>query len=122
MFRKNSGIEKFQAKEGGEASRFYRNFYLTGPKKLRHGTILCFRKFLVGQNILWIRGGVSRFPVEIFMSHSAENFREGILLFSRKFLGSKRFMGEKGGITFSRLKYFVSQCRKTSYRNPLVFH
>ena len=68
------------------------------------------------------KGGVSRFPVEIFMSHSAENFREGILLFSRKFLGSKRFMGEKGGITFSRLKYFVSQCRKTSYRNPLVFH
>ena len=57
MFRKNSGIEKFQAKEG-ETSPFCRNFfYLTGPKKLRQGTILCFRKFLLGNKLLWIRGG-----------------------------------------------------------------
>ena len=203
MLRKNSGIEKFQVKEG-EASRFCRKlFYLTGPKKLRHGTILCFRKILVGKNILWIRGGggyhdfpskflshctekflwrtlscfrkillskilmhrrgrgiavlsnifvsqdrneklckgtllfsgnflvskkiwvrrgVSRFSVEIFTSHSAENFRKGILLFLRKFLVSKIFMDEKGGITFFRLNLFVLLYRKTSYRKPLVFH
>ena len=57
MFRKNSGIENFQAKEGGSFTVFSKFFYLTGPKKLRQGTILCFRKFLVGKNILWIRGG-----------------------------------------------------------------
>ena len=31
-------------------------------------------------------GGVSRFSVGVFLSHSAENFRKGILLFSRNFL------------------------------------
>ena len=68
MFRKNSGIENFQPKEG-EASRFCRKFsYLTGPKKLRQGTILCFRKFLVGKNFLWIRGGISLYSVEVFVS------------------------------------------------------
>ena len=40
---------------------------------------------------------MSRFSVEIFMSHSAEKFRKGILLFLRKFLVSKSFMDEKGG-------------------------
>ena len=64
---------------------------------------------------LWIRGGISRFSVEIFMSHSAENFRKEILLFLRKFLVSKSFMDEKGGITFFRRKFFVSQCRKISW-------
>ena len=40
---------------------------------------------------------MSRFSVEIFMSHSAEKFRKGILLFFRKFLVSESFMGEKRG-------------------------
>ena len=83
MFRKNSGIEKFQAKEG-EASRVCRNFfYLTGPKKLRQGTILCFRKFLVGKNILWIRGG------------------GGITIFRRSFCLTvpKYFLGEDFGVS-----------------------
>ena len=204
MFRKNSGIEKFQAKEG-EASRLCRKFfYLTGPKKLRQGTTLCFRNFLVGKNILWIRGGgyhdfpskflshcteifhwrtlwcftkkifyrkfscigegggwhhgfvnfflshrtetksfvkepfcfrnfsgieknlwirggLSRFSVEFFMSHSAEKFLEGILLFLRKFLVSKSFMDEKGGITFFRRNFLVSQCRKISWASLRCF-
>ena len=34
-------------------------------------------------------GRVSRFSVEIFMSHTAKNFRKGILLFLRKFLFQK---------------------------------
>ena len=80
MFRKNSGIEKFQAKEE-EASRFSRNFfYLTGPKRLRQGTILCFRKFLVGKNILWIRGGVS---VEVFVSLYRNISLENTLVFQK---------------------------------------
>ena len=81
VFRKNSGIEKFQAKEG------------------KSFTVLS----------------------KIFLSHSAQKFRKGFLLVLRKFLVSKSFMDEKGGITIFRLKIFVSQCRKTSYRNPLVF-
>ena len=37
--------------------------------------------------------GFSLFSVEIFMSHSAENFRKGILLFLRNFFGFKKFYG-----------------------------
>ena len=64
---------------------------------------------------LWIRGGISRFSVEIFMSHSTEKIREhpfnvsenlgyrkilciigGITIFRRKFLVSKSYMDEEG--------------------------
>ena len=45
---------------------------------------------------------MSRLSVEIFMSHSAENFRKGTQLFLRKFLVTKKTMNENGGITFFR--------------------
>ena len=98
------------------ASRFCRNFLSQGPKRkaLKRNPSV-FRKFSGIEKNLWIRGGISRFSVEIFMSHSAENFRKGILLFLRKFLVSKSFMNEKGGITFFRRKFLVSQCRKFSW-------
>ena len=38
--------------------------------------MLCFRKFPVAKKFMDKRGGgVSRFPVEKVLSHSAENFR-----------------------------------------------
>ena len=38
--------------------------------------MLCFRKFPVGKKFMDERGGgESRFSVENFLSHSAENFR-----------------------------------------------
>ena len=73
-------VSKIFKQRRGEASRFCRNFfYLTGPKKLRQGTILCFRKFLVGKNILWIRrrggGGVYHvFSSKIFGPTVPKNF------------------------------------------------
>ena len=85
-------------------------------------TLLFFIKFLISKkNMDKIRGGISRFSVEIFMSHSAENFRKGILLFLRKFLVPKSFMNEKGGITFFRPKFLVSQCRKVSWASLQCF-
>ena len=55
-----------------------KNFRLT-TEKLRRGTLLCFIKFLVSKKFMDKRGreGVSRFSVENFLSHSAENFRRG---------------------------------------------
>ena len=47
---------KFSSKGGGSCRVLSNFFYLTAPIKLRQGTILCFRKFLVGRNNLWIRG------------------------------------------------------------------
>ena len=58
-------------------------------EKLCKGTLLFSGNFLVSKKKLWIRRGISRFSVEIFMSHTAENFRRGILLFLRKFLFQK---------------------------------
>ena len=103
MFRKNFGIENFQAKEG-EASRFCQIFfYLTGPKKLRQGTILCFRKLLVGKSILWIRGvGVLRFSVENFLSDCTKIFHWRTFWCFRKILLSKIFMPKRGASRFCR--------------------
>ena len=59
---------KFPSKGAGKLHGFVEIFYLTGPKKLRQGTILCFRKFLVGKKFLWIRGwgGYHNFPSRSF--------------------------------------------------------
>ena len=124
MFRNNSGIENFQAKER-EASRFCRNFfYLTGPKKIRQGTILCFRKFLVGKNILWITGGgggYHNFPLK-FSSHCTEIFHWRTLWCFRKILSSKNFMHRRGGHHgFLKTFRLTRPKRKVLYRNLSVF-
>ena len=49
-------------------------------EKFRRGTLLgCFRKLPVAKKFMEKRGGggVSRFSVENFLSHSAESFRKG---------------------------------------------
>ena len=114
---------KFSCIGGGGASRFCRNFlsHRTETKSFVKEPF-CFPEIFWYRKKFMDKRGLSRFSVEIFMSHNAENFRKGILLFLRKFLVSKNFMDEKEGITFFRRKFFVSQCRKTSYRNPLRFH
>ena len=65
---------KFSSKGGGSFTVSSKFFHLTGPKKLRQGTILCFRKFLVGKKFLWIRGWGGGVRVSRF---SVENFRRG---------------------------------------------
>ena len=116
MFRKNSGIENFQAKEG-EASRFCRNFfYLTGPKKLRQGTLLCSRKILVSKNVRDKRGGeYHNFPSKIFCLTVPKDFVEepfSVSLIS----GIENFHASEGYATiFDFLSnFFVSQCPKIS--------
>ena len=85
-------------RRGGGASRFYRNFlsHRTETKSFVKEPF-CFPENFWYRKKIWIRGGISRFSVEIFVSHSAEKFRKGILLCLRKFLVSKNFMDEKGG-------------------------
>ena len=81
-------------------------------EKLCKGTLLLSGNFLVSKKNLWIRGGISRFSVEIFMSHSAENFCKGILLFLRRFLVTKSFMNEKGVSRFSVEKFWSHSAEK----------
>ena len=47
---------------------------------------------------------MSRFSVEIFLSHSVEKFRKGTLLCFTKFLVAKKFMdeGEGGGRNYQK--------------------
>ena len=65
---------------------------------------LVFQKiFGMGKNYGWEvgGGGVSRFPVGNFLSHTAEMHREGTLLCFRKFRASKNFMHIKGVSRFA---------------------
>ena len=61
-------------------------------------------------------GAVSRFSVEIFLSHSTETFRRIKLLCFRKFVVSRNFMdrGGRWSITIFHRNFIVSQYRKTS--------
>ena len=71
------------------------------------------RKFLVSKKNLWIRGGKSRFSVDIFMPHSAEKFCGHPFNVSEN-LGYRKNLCIIEGITFFRRKFLVSQCRKIS--------
>ena len=91
---------------------FVEFFCPTGPKrKVSWRNLSVFRIFLVSKKKLWIRGGLSRFSVEIFTSHIAENFREGILLFGEKFWFQKVLWIKRG---LSR--FFVGIFRSHSAR------
>ena len=80
VFQKIS--KKFMDKGGGEFQDFLSKiFCLTVPKiSVGGGGVWSFSVSLVsGIEKVWIRGegGVSRFSIENFLSHSAENFRGG---------------------------------------------
>ena len=96
MFRKNSGIEKFQANEGGSFTVLSKIFFLTGPKNPRQGTILCLKISGREKYFMDKRGGVSRFSVEKFLSDYQNISLENTLVF-QKILLSKIFMHRGGG-------------------------
>ena len=80
-------VSKSFKQRRGEASRFgLKFFYLTEPKKLRQGTILCFRKFLVGNKFLWIRrgGGITIFRPKVFISLFQNISLENTLVFQEE--------------------------------------
>ena len=77
------------------------NFLSQRTKKLRNGSLLCFRNFLVWRKFMDKRWrGASRFSVENFLFHSAKKFRERTLQFFRKFW-YRSFLHRKGISLFS---------------------
>ena len=74
-------LSKISCIGGGRGITVSSNFFVSQDRneKLCKGTFLFSGIFLVSKKI-WIRGGLSRFSVEIFMSHSAEKFHRGTLL------------------------------------------
>ena len=74
---------------------------------------------------------VSRFPVDFFLSHSAEKFRRGEFFSVSLISGFEKICIRGGGggggggrvrgsIKIYRRNLFVSQCRNFSYVNPSV--
>ena len=117
---------KVSSKGGGSFTALSKIFLShRTEEKLSQGTTLCFRKFLVEKNILWIRGGggggrYHDFPSK-FLSHCNEIFHWRTLwCFTKKFFYRKLSCigGGGGGITVLS-KFFVSQDRKNCAREPL---
>ena len=70
----------------------------------------CFRKFPVAKKFMDKKGGgVSRFSVENFLSHSAENFRRGESFSVSLISGIEKFHASEGYVTiFDFLSKFFS--------------
>ena len=107
-------------------SIFCRNFFVSQCRTYSqvNPSVLCFRKFPVAKKFMDKKGGISRFSVENFLSHSAENFRRRILyccidLGYRKSLDKKWGGGEYQDFL---LKIFCLTVPKISVGNPLLLH
>ena len=103
------------------ASRFCRNFLSHRTEtKIFVKEPFCFPEKLWYPKKLWIRGGISRFSVENFWSHSAEKFRGHLFNVSEN-LGCGKTLCIIGGITFFRQKFLVSQCRQILWASLQCF-
>ena len=118
----NFGYRKSLDKRGGEYQYFLsKSFCLTVPK-ISVG--LSFVVALVSGTgkVCRRRGGVSSFSVEIFLSHSAENFRRGIPYCCINF-GYRKSLDKRGGeYQDFQSKSFCLTVPKISVGNPLLLH
>ena len=108
-FKKTLVSKIFMHGRGGHHG-FVENFLSHRTEKLRKGSLLRFRNFLVWKKIMDKRWGVSQFSVGNFSSHSAKKFRSGTLLYFKKILVSKILMNRRGASWFYR--FFLSHRTK----------
>ena len=100
---------------------FCGKFFVSQYQKLRMGTFLFFRTFLLSEIFLekMVGGCITIFPQK-FLSHIAERKRTGIFEYSADFGCLINFC--IGGVSHNFFRrFFVSHYRKTSQRNPSVF-
>ena len=106
--------------------KFIRKFFVSQCQKSLQGnpSVMCFRNFPVAKSFLDKQWGVSRFSVENFLSHSAENIRRGTFLCFTKFLVSNKIMDRRGegGMEHHKFlsKYFCLTVPKHFVEEP--FH
>ena len=104
----------------GGLSRFpFKNFLSQSAKKLRRGTLLCFRKFQVTKNFLPKRG-ILRFSKEELSLDSSEKLCRRTLLWFKKLVVSKnlwitRVAGEWRTITTCRLNHSAQNFRRGTF-------
>ena len=116
----NFGYRKSLKKRGGEHQVFPSKIFCHTVPKISVGEF--FTVAIISDiEKVWIReGGVSRFSVENFLSHSAEKFRRGILYCCNNFGYRESLDRRRGSIKVFRRKFFVSQCRKIPQGNFLL--
>ena len=120
IFALYSGTEKVWIRRWEYQDFPSRKFCLTVPKTYvgESFTVALF----FGSEKVWIGGGggVSRFSVEIFSSHGAENFGRGILYCCGNF-GYRKCWDKKGGVSRFSVENFLSHGDgKTSVRESFV--
>ena len=114
-FQKNSLSKKiFMHRKGGHhnLSKIFASQYRN--EKLCKGTLLFSRKFRVSKNFMPKRG-ISRFSIEILVSHSTYKLRMETLLCFTKLLVSENFMNKRGGgVSRFSVEYFCLKVPKSS--------
>ena len=100
---------------------FRSKFFVSQYRKISLGNTSVYQKISGSEKFYASeRGeGVSRFSVENFLSHSAENFRRGILYCCNNF-GYRKSL-DKGGVSRFSVEVFVSLYRNISLENTSVF-
>ena len=64
-----------------------------------------FRKFPIWKRV-WIKGGVSRFSVGVFLSHKAKKLRGGNPFMLQETFGMKKVKDKRGGTTVFWKNFF----------------
>ena len=92
-------LAKIFSSTGGGALLSYRMFFLSRSGKKFVGGTRVFRKRSVMEKTFWLRRRVSRFSVEIFLSHSAKKIAEEAFCVLKSSGNEKFYAWEGGGLT-----------------------
>ena len=118
MLQKVSGIENFNAWEGGiiVLSNF---FFLTGPKNFVEAPFWVSEVFWYRKKLINKSWGISHFSLEFFLTHISEKFRGRTLECFRKLRVSKNFLPKKG-ISLVSVEVFLSHSAEKYRRGTLL--
>ena len=114
VFDKFSGMEKKTIVKGWYHVFLSKTSGFAVPKAFVRGTLV-FQKSSGRENIRWIRGSVSRFSDESFLSHSVGKKLGGNVLCLNEILVKETFMHRMGVVTFVRI--FLTNCTEKIRRD-----
>ena len=123
VFGKNSGVEKFRAKEGGSFTVLSRIFLPHRTKKTSPGNHSVFQNFSGKEkDFMNKRGRYHDFPSK-FLSHRTEKFHWRTLWCFRKILLSKIFKHKREGGASRFCRNFLSHMTQTKnfVKEPFCF-
>ena len=120
MFRKDSGIELFQAKEVGSFTILSKLIFSQDRENFAGEPFFVLENFWNEKSSIDKKGVISRFSGDKFRSHSAKKF-DGHHFNVSEILGYRKILCIIGGITFFQREFLISQCRKISWASLQCF-